>query len=231
MAATRTREGGGLMFEGHPFRDAPVRTLPSALIKPRMSRWASFAAIGGVAAIWNTICGWQLFVAIDSGLVRYIVFVSMFVMIGVVLLVAAVQALLAAFNPTVELLAHVEQPVLGEPFELHWRLTGKASRVRQLRIDLEGIEEATYTRGGDIVTDRHTFLNQTIATTNDRSEVAEGSATFVFPANVVPSFTSSNNKIVWRMVVRGEIQSWPDIHDIFPIDVVGNPRVRRKAAA
>lgn len=220
-----------MTFEGHPFRDAPVRKLPSALIRPRMSRWASFAAIGGVAAIWNTICGWQLAVAIASGRGMYIVFVSLFAMVGVVLLLAAVQAFLAVFNPTVELLAHVEQPALGEPFELHWRLTGKASRVVRLQVELEGIEEATYKHGTDAVTERHTFVKHTIATTTDRSEIAGGTATLVFPDYVVPSFAAPSNSIVWRLVVRGEIPSWPDIHDFFPLDVVGNSRVRRKAAA
>lgn len=39
----------------------------------------------------------------------------------------------AVFNSTVAILAHVEQPALGEPFELHWRPTGKASHVQRLQ--------------------------------------------------------------------------------------------------
>ncbi len=216
------------MFEGHPFRDAPMRRLPSAKLERRSSRWADFAAHGGVAAIWNAIVGWQLAVAIASGRVIYIVFVSLFAMTGVALLITAVRSLLAAFNPTVERLAHVEQPALGEPFELHWRLTGKVSRVLRLRIDLEGIEAATYKRGTDTVTDRHTFLSQTLTSTTDRAEIAGGSATIVFPPDVVPTFTGRSNTITWRLVVHGEIANWPDIQDFIPLDVVAHARVRRK---
>lgn len=219
------------MLGAHPFRDAPVRKLPSAQIRPRISRWTIFAALGGIAAVWNAICGWQLAIAIGSGRVAYVAVVAVFALPGVAMIGSAVRAFLAVFNPAVEILGHVEQPALGEPFELHWRLTGKASRVQQLQIDLEGTEAATYRRGTDVVTDRHIFVSLTIATTRDRAEIAEGKATIVFPEAAVPSFTAKNNSIVWRLIVRGDVPSWPDIHDVFTLDVVAHPRVRRKAAA
>ena len=219
------------MVEGHPFRDAPVRKLPSARIKPKVSRLAKFAGIGIVALIWNVVVGWQFTSAVSLGPFSAIAFVSLFVIVGLLLLGGAVHALLAIFNPVVELLVSVEQPALAEILELRWRLVGRSSRVRLLQIDLEGTEEATYTHGTDTVTDRHRFVHLTIIDTNDRAEIADGTASIVIPVGGVPTFTAKNNKIVWRLVVHGDVPSWPDIKDEFPFEVVAHRRLRAKVAA
>ncbi len=219
------------MFEGHPFRDAPVRKLPSARIKPKVSRFARFAGIGIVALIWNVLVGLQLASALSLGPVSAIVLASLFMIVGLMILGAAVHALLAIFNPDVEVLASVGQPALGEPLELRWRLAGKSSRVRRLQIDLEGTEEATYTHGTDTVTDRQRFEYIAVTATADPAEIAEGTATIVIPAGAVPSFYAKNNKIVWRIVVKGEIHHWPDIDDEFLVEVIPHRRVRVTVAA
>lgn len=143
------------MFEGHPFRDAPARRLPSARIQPRVSGFAKFAWIGLIAVIWNLITMWQL----------------------------------------------------------------------------EGAEEATYTHGTDTITDRERFASLTVTATSDPREIADGAASTVIPQDAVPSFIAPNNKIVWRVMVKGDIPRWPDIEDEFLVDVVAHRRVRAKAAA
>ena len=216
---------------GHPFRDAPARKLLSARIQPRVSRFARFFGIGVVALIWNGLTGYHFGTAVMSGEGSAIAFMSIFVIIGLLLLATAVHALLAMFNPTVELFASEAQPALGETLELRWRLAGKAGRVLRLQVALEGIEEATYKRGTDTTTDRHTFAKLGVAATTDPAEIADGTASVVIPHDAVPSFSAPNNKIVWRLVIQGEIPSWPDIDDEFLVDVVANRRVRAKAAA
>ena len=219
------------MVEGHPFRDAPTRKLPSARIKPHDSRFAKFIGIGVIAVLWNLGVGWQFVSAVQLGPGSAIAFVSLFVVFGLVLLGAAVHAGLALFNPTVEIFADDEQPVIGDRLELRWRLTGKASRVRLLRIIIEGTEHATYTRGSDTTSERHTFQTLDVTGTTKPAEIAEGRATVVIPHDAVPSFTAKHNKIVWRLLVQGEIPNWPNIEDEFVLDVVAHRRVRRKVAA
>lgn len=219
------------VVEGHPFRDAPVRKLPSAQIKPRGSRVWTFAGLAVVAVIWNVLSGWQLASAIELGPGSAIAFVGLFVFVGMIILGSAVYAFLAIFNPTVEIFVGQEQPALGEPLELGWRLVGKTARVQRLQIDLEGVEEATYTRGTDTVTERERFVTLSVAATADRDEIARGTATVVIPHGLVPSFAATHNKIVWRLVVQGDVSNWPDIDEEFLLDVVAHRRVRVKAAA
>lgn len=217
------------MFEGHPFRDAPARKLLSARIQSRGSRLPTFVAIGAVAVVWNAICWWQFASAVKLGPPTAIAFMLVFVLIGLVLLGSAIHAFLALFNPTVEIFADDQQLAIGDKLELRWRLTGKASRVRMLRITIEGAEHATYTRGTDITTERHTFRTLDVAGTTDPAEIADGGAIVLIPHDAVPSFTANNNKIVWRLLVQGEIPNWPDIDDEFVLDVVGSRRARASA--
>lgn len=220
-----------MVFEGHPFRDAPMRKLPSARIKPHVSRFAKFIGVAVVAVIWNVICGWQLVSAVKLGPGSAIAFVSFFALVGLVLLGSAVHAFLGMFNPTVEVLVAEDQPVLGEALELRWRLAGKSSRVQRLQIALEGIEEATSIRGDDTRIERQRFMNVAIAAATDPDEIADGTATILIPRDSVPSFSAKHNKIVWRLLVQGEIANWPDIDEEFIVDVVAHRRVRAKAAA
>lgn len=219
------------MFEGHPFRDAPVRKLPSAQIKPRISRRARFAAYAVMAAFWCTICGVLLTTAVHSRDVLFIGFMVLFVVPGLVFLGYAVHAFLGLFNPVVEIFVDEDRPALGESLELRWRLVGKAARVRRLQIDLEGVEEATYTRGTDTITDRERFMTLAITSTVEAAEIVDGTAVIEIPRGAVPSFTAKNNKIIWRLVVRGVIPNWPDIHDEMLLDVVADRRVRVSKAA
>jgi hypothetical protein len=219
------------VFEGHPFRDAPGRKLLSARIQTRGSRLPTFVAIGLVAAVWNVICWWQFASAVKLGPPTAIAFVLLFVLIGLVLLGSTVHAFFALFNPTVEIFADDEKPAIGDKLELRWRLMGKASRVRALRIIMEGTEQATYTRGTNTTTERHTFLTLDVAGTTEPAEIADGGATVLIPHDAVPSFTAKNNTIMWRLLVQGEIANWPDIDEAFPLDVVAHRRLRTKAAA
>ena len=78
---------------------------------------------------------------------------------------------------------------------------------------------------------QHTFQTLDVTGTTKPAEIAEGRATVVIPHDAVPSFTAKHNKIVWRLLVQGEIPNWPDIEDEFVLDVVAHRRVRRKEAA
>lgn len=219
------------MFEGHPFRDAPARKLLSTRIRPRVSRRARFAGFAVVAVFWNSISWWLMGKALGAGHVGSVVLMAVFVIVGAMILGATVHALLAVYSPVVEIFVGAEQPALGDTLEVQWRLTGKTSRVRRLQIDLEGIEEATHTRGTTPTTDRERFVSRSVATIGDPRAIAEGTTTVVIPRKSVPSFTADHNKIVWCLVVRGVIPRWPDINEEFVIDVVARSRRDRAKVA
>ncbi len=52
-------------------------------------------------------------------------------------------------------------------------------------------------------------------------DIASGRATLHVPESTMPSFRSANNRIQWALVIHGDIPSWPDMKEEFPIDVYG----------
>ena len=101
----------------------------------------------------------------------------------------------------------------GAQVTLGWRFHGTASRLRRLRITVEGREEATYRRGTDTHTERRTFVTVVVVDTDDPMRVVQGSASLELPPDTMHSFTASRNKVIWELKVEGDIRFWPDVAD------------------
>lgn len=218
-------------MEGHPFRDPPSRQLPSTRITASGSRVTKFLAIAAFAVIWNVICIVIFAGTLSSGDAFFTIFLSIFLVVGLVVIGAAVHAFLAIFNPTIELHVSTALPALGDTLDVRWHVAGKASRIEVLQIELVGFESATYRRGTDTTTDTHVFVKLALAHTAVTSEIADGTGTIVIPAGAVPSFTGGNNKIVWEIRIDGVIPRWPDINEQFQLEVVASKQHRKHREA
>ncbi len=218
-------------MEGHPFREAPQRRLPSSRVKPGSSRVRDFAVIGTFALVWNVVIDviFISFLADEHGFA--VAFLSLFVLAGLALICVSIHAFLRIFNPTVELYVSEHRPALGDTVDVRWHLTGKPARVRSLQVEMLGVEVATYRRGTDTTTDRHVFARIALAHTDTPVEIADGTATFVIPASAVPTLTAKHNQIVWQFIFKGDIPRWPDIADDFALEVVANTDHRKQLAA
>ena len=218
-------------MEGHPFRDPPSRQLPSTQIKASGSRVTKFLAIGAFASVWNVICGVMFAGTLSSSDTFFTIFLSIFLIVGAVLIGVAIHAFLAIFNPTIELHVTTALPALGETLDVRWHVVGNASRIEELRIDLVGLESATYRRGTDTTTETHEFARFQLAHTADWFEIADGAGSVVISAGAVPSFTGRNNKIIWEIRIAGVILRWPDLADQFRLEVVANKQHRKHCEA
>jgi hypothetical protein len=133
------------------------------------------------------------------------------------LLLAVAHGFLGLFNPRPRLTIDSSQLPLGSSADLDWEFSGSAARVKQLRIYLEGREEATYRRGTDTSTDKNIFKTIEIA----NSPFADpGRAILHIPEDTMHSFKSDNNKIVWEIHVKGDIRYWSDVEEAFEIEVL-----------
>ncbi len=144
-------------------------------------------------------------------------FMIPFVLVGLGLIGAAVYQFIALFGPKVELTVSQAAVPLGGTINVNWKLSGKQN-VTKLQIFLEGREEATYRRGTDTYTDKNTFC--VLDVTDAMSSTKQGNASVQIPAGTMHSFEASNNKIIWQLVVKGEIPIWPDIKEEYPIAVL-----------
>ena len=87
-------------------------------------------------------------------------------------------------------------------------------------VTLRGIEEATYRRGTNTCTDKNTFYEMELYKTTHTTEIASGQVGVILPQETMHSFEADNNKIIWNLDVRGDIQRWPDVKESFKITIV-----------
>ena len=139
---------------------------------------------------------------------------SPFRLIGLV-----VYHLLALFNPRPALQLSSRTIPLGGAAELRWTFTGQTSRIRELTVTLRGVERATYREGTSTYTDESTFYELELYRTSALAEIASGQVGFLLPQDMMHSFGAENNKIIWRLDMRGDIKSWPDVKESFEIEV------------
>jgi hypothetical protein len=198
------------------------------VLKPITTRTVKFVAFLLFALFWNGIVSvflYQLFTSLRAGAFEWFLalFLVPFVLVGVVVMVAAVVLGLQLANPRPVLEVSDGAIPLGAELKVRWTIDGAAHKLRGLRIELVGREEATYRRGTDSRTDREVFARIEVA--NDASPIREqGSAKVTIPADSMHSFDAPNNKIVWMVRVEGDIPNWPDSNDEFALTVLPQKR-------
>lgn len=199
----------------------PLAPGPQTL-KPTVSRLGSLAGRLAFTIIWNGIVGTAAVTVLPGHAPFFAkLFLIPFLVVGVGALLWTFHGLLALSNPRVVLRLSKGAPSLGEPVSLSWEIEGRASSLERFRVLLVGREEATYRRGTDTVTDKDVFYEKPIVEVQDQNEIARGGkAEFTVPSDSMHTFESPNNKILWRLVVKGTIPRWPDIDEEYALTVL-----------
>lgn len=228
----RRRQRAGLigLSEGAPPSTVPVvpDDEPGPVeLKPAQGRFAKLVFIGIFALIWNGFVWSIIIFAIlpdvlkGSGEAWFpLLFLSLFAIIGLVLIGAFIHQLLALTNPRLRLIVNRRTFRPGDLLELEWECSGNPSRLTSLTIAIEGRESATYTRGTDTTTETHVFERTKLATLDDAVAMLGGRVKIQLSTETVPTFIANHNKIEWTLIVRGVIPRWPDISDDYPITIL-----------
>ncbi|MFM7181810.1 MAG: DUF3592 domain-containing protein [Verrucomicrobiales bacterium] len=178
-----------------------------------------------VAAFWNGIVSVFLVNLLkdwdNKGFSWFLaIFLTPFAIIGLGLIAAFLHQVGAFFNPRLVLHLDSGQPRLGTTMNLRWEIPTGAGRLKELKIILRGEEVATYRRGTNSVTERSTFHEAEILSTEMVEMMRTGRGSTRLPAESVPSWKSSNNRIEWTLSVEGTIALWPDVSDTHSIEVL-----------
>jgi hypothetical protein len=202
-----------------------AETVGPVVLKPATSPIGKLVTAVLFALIWNGLTSVFVTMAVKSWLhhkPEYLltIFITPFVLVGLVLVAACVGAFLNLFNPRIVLTVSSQSVPLGGTLDLSWTFTGAAWRIRGLRIVIEGREEATYKRGTSTSTDSHSFVELAIAATDDTALIREGNARLEIPKNLMHSWSGGSNKIVWELKVRGDVPRYPDVSEDFPFTVL-----------
>jgi hypothetical protein len=149
----------------------------------------------------------------------FALFLTPFVLIGLVGIGVSIYYFLALFNPRPVVTLTPAAVPLGGSTRVEWELLGNASRIDALVVTLEAREEAEYQRGTRTETARSTFLRLQVATGDRYGGVQRGSAVVRIPEDAMHSFASRHNKVVWVLKLHGAIAWWPDVNEEFPFEV------------
>ncbi|MCX6878418.1 MAG: DUF3592 domain-containing protein [Verrucomicrobia bacterium] len=187
-------------------------------LTPGKGRVVRFLGMVFVTAFWNGIVSvflWHVASEWRSGHAPWFLtlFLTPFVLIGTGLLLGAVHALGAIFNPRPQLTLEPGHPRLGQNLTVTWQLPGGAARLGNLRIVLRGEEIATYRRGTTTATDRAIFHEAVVFESDLPAMMALGRAAITLPDTLMPSWKADNNRIEWSLHIEGRIRLWPDLAD------------------
>ncbi len=202
-----------------------------SMLKPASTPLGKFLGMLAFAGVWNgfiSIFVYLCFFAKDAHTAPFFAkaIVSLFALIGVLLVFGVFSTFLALFNPRIRLTAPTLRVSLGGEFAFSWTVTGRTGMLRKIRLVFEGREEAIYKRGTRTSTDTCVFAEIPVFETSDASFIAQGNARVVVPANLMHTLEAAHNKVLWRLKVSGEIPRWPDIADEYPIVVLPLPLAR-----
>jgi len=221
--------GGLLHFVRSGFKPTP--TIPASkptgpvTLKPPVSPVTKLIGTICVAAFWNGIVSvfvWQAVKSWQRGQPEYFLtlFMIPFVLIGLGLIGAVGYFFLALFNPRVRLTVDSFSVPVGGTVNLQWQVSGRITALRRVAIVLVGREEATYRRGTTTVTDKEVFTTIPVFETVNPWDMPSGRARLMIPPGTMHTFRGDNNKILWTLVIHGDIPLWPDVKEEYEITVL-----------
>jgi len=223
--ATYDTTFGGRSAPDVDYSDEGTLGVPVEL-KPAASRVGRLVGILIFTLFWNGIVSVFLVNilgdAMRGGAVMWVflLFLLPFIGIGLFMIGLSVRTAMALANPVPRLTVNRAAFAPGEMVEVGWRFDGARTRLKDLRIWLEGREEATYRRGTDTKTDKEVFATLDIAAVSGLASGEPGRATLRLPARTMHSFKSDNNRVVWVLRVKGGISWWPDLEEEFGFSIV-----------
>jgi hypothetical protein len=178
-----------------PLTDEPAFRTGSVELKPQ-SRLAKVIFLGFFSLIWNGITWTMVLVAIipelregESFAWFPLLFMSIFVLVGLVVLLATLHQLLALTNPRLRLIVSSQNLHPGDTFTISWECLGNVMKVTSITMEIEGRESATYTRGTDTVTETQVFATIPIIVLADHAIASAMHCCRVFGAGIysIPS--------------------------------------------
>lgn len=217
--------------------NSPGITLAYRLPTADWSGWRLTAAAVFCLA-WNGIGASLLVITINKHLADkpewlLTFFLIPYLVVGVAAIYYFLQLMLAitGIGPTsVEISNHPLVP--GETYELYVNQSGGLS-VNSLEVKLICVEEATYRQGTDVRTHHEAVYEQLLFREEDFTIEPgmpfEQECSLRIPEGAMHSFQSEHNSVAWKLVVNGDLESWPDYERSFPVIVY--PVDRSKDAA
>ena len=230
-AAKPSWSGGALGAFGGP----TMTTVPAELIdtgplelEPSTGRLGKLGCATAIALFWNGIVSvfvWQLVESWRSGGFDWFLalFLTPFVLIGLLLLSGIPYSILALANPRPSLRLSRRAIPAGESAQIDWSFRGAGGRIRRLKISLASskttTERVVHSRGASINRSSEPLDEIEILDRGEGRSLAYGSVSFNLPADAPPT-SQGDEAISWVLKLHGEIAYWPDVMEEYEIRVL-----------
>jgi hypothetical protein len=196
-----------------------------AVLNPQHSPMGKFGAAVFFALFWNGITGVFVWIAVNSFIEGnpewfLTVFITPFVLVGLLVLLFVGSTFLNLFNPRMQLALNSLAVPLGGTLDASWSIRGSSSRIEHLKLTVEGREETSHGSGKTRRTERKVFVTLPLADTTDPQQIAQGRASVAIPDAYKPTQDEDYPKVIWTVKAAGEIPRYPDLEEEFEITVL-----------
>jgi len=210
--------------------DVDVRSSPGTTLRyrvPSVPVFGSFVLVA-LAVVWNVTVAWFVVDAVrdyprPAAMYLYLPLLAALVVAGVYLAYLAARRTMGSWGiePTiVEISDHPLYP--GGSYDLHVMQTGRY-QLNGLSVLLACDEEATFQQGTNSRTHQERVFELELYRCGPRkirrdqpfSERIELNV----PNRVMHTFQSTHNSVQWKIVVRSDVQKWPDVDREFRVIV------------
>jgi hypothetical protein len=217
--------------------NSPGTTLAYRLPIATAAGWKLFA-VAAACLLWNALVAVFIVMAargIARGEPDWVMIASIvpFAAAGVALVVYLGREVFAAtgVGPTlIEISQHPLAP--GKPYEIFLSQAGRLT-MRSLEVWLACDERATYRQGTDTRTEtRRVFYERCFVRQDFQIQQGlpfESRCQVSVPAGAMHSFQADHNEVSWKLIVKGNVEGWPEYEREFQIVV--NPNGNGQAAA
>lgn len=146
-------------------------------------------------------------------------FLVPFILVGLGALFSLPYSFLAIFSPRFAL--NLRDPVLkpGMATQLRWRKIAGSGELTHLTLTLHGEEQASYRQGTDTATATSTFYAKELRSTSNLPEILGNECDLIIPADALPSFKGTNNKISWFVHIHAKVRARPDVRDSIALTI------------
>ncbi len=179
--------------------------------------------LGIFTTIWLSISGVVISKRIgdwNQGVFQGADFVVAFLaFIGFILICGLIYLVLSLFNPVAKVTLSRRHIPLGESGTVSWEFERSAHSIAELTLSLKAVEYVRYTVGTNTSVEEKAFYEEILFETNEPTAIANGEVTVKIPGNLMHSFEGLNNKIIWRIQIKGRISNWPDVNQTFKLEV------------
>jgi len=216
--------GGMIGTARHPGRQiSPAiisRPPDGVLLKPKASPMAKFVGALLTMIFWNAITWVGVGFVIQDKAWWVLLFLSLFVLIGLALIWVTIHSFFGLFSPRAQLRASQTPVALGESIELSWEFTGRVDKLRDVHFILEGRDERDEGSGKNRRTKTNVFYTADIAHLTNPNDLKSGTVLCTIPSEQLPTDTEGSERVIWVIRLKASVELGADLDDEYPLTVV-----------